>query len=1023
MSNSSSPTLLSVTATGNNTITLHFSEAMEAGSGNLIISGGHSQTYMTKDGLATRIVGASDTRPVAASDSQVSYSGSDVIITLGTALKQGLTYSVTMGNNVLRTAADDTGFHGVTSTSQFFFTTTATPHSAPTATVDAAIHFTDSGASSSDYVTSWDSQTVTGTYTGTLGASDFVQVSLDNGASWHKASISGNSWSYGGTLDWTNLGNGNQDSTFSSKILARVSNTYTLNSGTVSQAYTYDHQSPSAPSGDSVALSSDSGSSASDHITNVASQTISGTIAGLSGTANTVQISMSNGDTWQDATVSGNNWNAAVTLNQLGKVLVRVVDLAGNASASAASYYDYTTGVSLNGHALTLLSDFDTGTSHTDQLTKSLSHVTLAVAGVTGLNIGDRIELVDTNHGSAVVGYYTIQSTDLDGYGVLGVTTGKMHNGGGDIQFQNITPDSLADGLHVLAARITDVAGNVSSDLSDTLSVTIDTSVASMASVTPQLAHTSTDDTGNSSTDNLTNNAAPTVSAQLSAVAGLVEGDIIKLLDGGTVVGSHTITASELDGTGHISAASTDIALSSSLNGDGAHSLTLRVDDAAGNTGIVSSTPLVVTLDRDAPTIVSSTPGQATPASLTDLVMVFGEQVYISSGAFVTLHSDAQTPDVDIPISASNLTVNGTTLTIHLPGTLDASTHYTVTMSGTIGDAAGNYSVYGDIHLFDFTTDDPTPAVPPHIEPAATTAFSGTDTSFSGSFYSEGSGNDVQVSFDGTIWHNATKTPGSTNHYDWSYSGSTTTHDLRVRLVDNAGAAQTYLDQGVSDYGNTVLHFGSSGDDTINVSGANAIVYSGLGSDTITVGDSAHVTTAGGYTTVLAGSDATVYAGGIQSGVVVGSHATVELAGSGSTVQATGDNLLLTVDNGGSHSIVLDSLNVRGITAGNGSETLNLTFSNTPFTLDSLHTTHAMTGIDLINMMGSQNTITVDNSTDVSGLGVNTLYITGNLANTVTINASHWSKDVSPTGGYDVYHAIDNSAVTLLVGVNMGVTQ
>jgi hypothetical protein len=1020
MSSTPTPTLLSVTATGNNTITLHFSEAMTAGTGNLIISGGHSQTYMTKDGLATRIVGAHDTRPVSASDSQVSYSGTDVVIMLTTPLEAGLTYSVTMGNNVLRTVADDFGFHSISSTSQFFFTTTATPHSAPSATVDAAIHFTDSGASSTDFVTSWDTQVVTGTYTGTLGANDFVQVSLDNGASWHKASASGNTWSYSGNIDTANLGSG-QDSTFTSKILARVGNIYTLNSGTVSQAYTYDHQVPSAPSSSNFTLSSDSGTSSSDYITNVASQTIAGTIAGLSGSGLTVQISMSNGDTWDNATVSGNNWSAAVTLNQIGKVLVRVVDLAGNTSASSSPhYYDYATGVSLNGHALTLLPASDSGSFNDDHVTKAVSTVTLAVAGLTGLHIGDTIEIVDTSNGSTVVGHYTIKSTDLDGYGELGVSIGKPHNGGGDISNLNIPVDhTLDDGVHVLAAHVVDVAGNTGTAFSGNLSVTVDTSPASsMASVTPELVHTSTDDTGISSTDNLTKNASPTVSAHLSTVNGLLAGDVIKVLDGSTVVGSHTILAGELDGNGHISATSTDITLTTSLNGDGAHSLTLRVDDIAGNTGIVSSTPLIVTLDRLAPTIVSSSPGSTTDSTITELVVVFGEQVYISSGATVTLSNGTQAEDVEIPISAADLSTDGATLTIHLPGTLSAGTHYTVAMNGTIGDAAGNDTVNGDSLLFEFSTDDqPPPVVPvaPYIVPA--TVFTSSSTSFSGSFYSEDSSNKMQVSFDGTSWHDAVQTPIGGNFYTWGYEGALTTHDLQARIVDNGGTALPYL-----NYGNSVLHFGSSDNDTITDTASSAIVYSGLGSDTVTVGNSAHVTTGGDHTTIVAGDNATVVAGGTFTLVTVGSNATVALAGSGSTVQATGDGLLLAVSDGGSHSIVLPSLNVQGIVAGNGSETLNLTFNTTAFTLDSLHTTHAMTGIDIINMVGSFDSITVDGITDVTGLGVNTLYIAGDASTTVTVNLAHWTKDASPTGGYDVYHAVDNNAVTLLVGVNIGQT-
>src|SRR5207247_11440035 len=59
-----------------------------------------------------------------------------------------------------------------------------------------------------------------------------------------------------------------------------------------------------------TALSSDSGT-AGDFITNVASQTVSGTFTGSLGSGETIQVSADGGSTWVNATAGSGTWSAS----------------------------------------------------------------------------------------------------------------------------------------------------------------------------------------------------------------------------------------------------------------------------------------------------------------------------------------------------------------------------------------------------------------------------------------------------------------------------------------------------------------------------------------------------------------------------------------------------------------------------------------------------------------------------------------------------------------------------------------
>ena len=115
---------------------------------------------------------------------------------------------------------------------------------APTATVAITAIATDSGTSSSDYVTNDTTLTVSGTH-GPLGPGEKVQVSSDGGASWADVTTStASTWSYTDpTTHATSF-------TYQVRIVDAAGN---VGANTASQAVTIDTAAPTAPSITSIA--------------------------------------------------------------------------------------------------------------------------------------------------------------------------------------------------------------------------------------------------------------------------------------------------------------------------------------------------------------------------------------------------------------------------------------------------------------------------------------------------------------------------------------------------------------------------------------------------------------------------------------------------------------------------------------------------------------------------------------------------------------------------------------------------
>ncbi len=312
-----------------------------------------------------------------------------------------------------------------------------------------------------------------------------------------------------------------------------------------------DTTPPAAPSSPVMAAASDTGASDSDGITAATTPTFTGTAEAGS----TVTLYDTDGTTVLGSTIAtGGNWSitASAMIDGAHAVTAKATDAAGNTSiASSGLSVTIDTGAPGAPGTPVLATASDTGASNTDNLTNVTT---------------------PTFTGTAEAGS-TVTLYDTDGTTVLGSTIATGGN-------WSITASAMIDGAHAVTAKATDAAGNTSI-ASSGLSVTIDTG-APGAPGTPVLATAS--DTGASNTDNLTNVTTPTFTGTAEAGSTVTLYDT----DGTTVLGSTIATGGNWS-------------ITASAMIDGAHAVTAKATDAAGNTSIASS-GLSVTIDTARPT-------------------------------------------------------------------------------------------------------------------------------------------------------------------------------------------------------------------------------------------------------------------------------------------------------------------------------------------------------------------------------------------------------------------------------------
>ncbi|MET3552384.1 Ig-like domain-containing protein [Burkholderia sp. 567] len=358
---------------------------------------------------------------------------------------------------------------GNTSSATSFSFTLDTSVAAPGVALTA-----DSGSSATDHITNVGTLNLSGIETGAT-----VQYSVDNGAHW--------STSFGALEDLNN-------------VQVRQIDVAGNTSSATSLSFTLD-TSAAAPG---VALTTDSGTSATDHITNVGTLNLSGIETGA-----TVQYSVDNGA----------HWNTSFSAVQgVNNVQVREIDIAGNTSSATSFSFTLDTSAAAPGVALTT----DSGTSATDHITN------VGTLNLSGIETGATIQ-------------YSIDN-------------GAHWN----------TSFSAVEGLNNVQVRQIDVAGNTSSATS--LSFTLDTSAAA-----PGVALTT--DSGSSTTDHVTNVGTLNLS-------GIETGATVQYSIDNGAHWNTTFSATE-----------------------GVNNLQVRQIDIAGN--ISNATSLSFTLDTTAPSTLS----------------------------------------------------------------------------------------------------------------------------------------------------------------------------------------------------------------------------------------------------------------------------------------------------------------------------------------------------------------------------------------------------------------------------------
>ncbi|MRW82873.1 DUF4214 domain-containing protein [Pseudoduganella sp. FT26W] len=397
-------------------------------------------------------------------------------------------------------------------------------------------------------------------------------------------------------------------------------------------------------------FSQDTGSSGTDLITSVASQTVSGMLSAPLGAGESVQVSFDNGGTWDTASASSNSWSLGHTLTGSGVLQVRVIDTAGNYSTPTITPYAF------------------------DQ-----SPPTVTISSNVPTANGVEPAIISFTFSEAPVGFSGSDIFAAGGQmGALTPTSNPL------VYTATFTPTSgVASGSATIAVSgvYTDVAGNVGGAAAIP-SLQIDT-VAPTA-IAGGVSFLTDSGTPN---DLITNEPRQTLAGNLSAP--LVAGDVVQLsLDNG--VSWQNITTSVGD---------TSWSVTETLSGS-SH-VVVRVIDAAGNFSTEFSAPY--TIDATAPTVgISSSASSVSFGGTATITLTLSDPGVLVQGDVVVTGG-----------TITGFTGSGTTYTVTVTPPANSTTPITVNVSGGLfTDAAGNASQASVPFVLTVNTTPPPPPAP-----------------------------------------------------------------------------------------------------------------------------------------------------------------------------------------------------------------------------------------------------------------------------------------------------------------------
>ena len=489
-----------------------------------------------------------------------------------------------------------------------------------------------------------------------------------------------------------------------------------------------DTVAPSAPTAPTLTAESDTGSSASDQITNDRTPTFTGTAEAGS----TVTL-YSSGTLVGTAVATGGVYSITSSTLSAGTrtMTVRATDLAGNLGSSSAS-----TSISIDYTAPEepeyprLASASDSGRSSSDRITNDTTP-TFSGDGSSG-TVG-----VTLYAGGTAVGNSTASSSSY-----------------------TVTSSPLTDGVHSMTARVSDTAGNLS-EASSVRTVTIDT--VSLAPSAPVLAASS--DTGSSTSDGITNDTTPTFTGTNESLA------IVALYDVADQVGTRTTT-------------NATYSVTSSAMASGEHTVTTTATDVAGNLSPASEST-TITIDTTAPTAPSApvlTADSDTGTSSTDRITNDRTPTFTGTAEAdtnVTLFDSGNTTGDSVTATDGSYTATTSTL----------STGTRTITARTDPDVAGNVGISpGTTVTIDYTA----PSAPEYPTPtSASDSGRSSSDRVTNDTTPTFSGDSTTGAIGVTLYDGSTEVGGNTAS-SWSYTVTSSeladgVHSMTARVSDTAG--------------------------------------------------------------------------------------------------------------------------------------------------------------------------------------------------------------------------------------------
>jgi len=793
-------------------------------------SGSSATDFVTNDN--TLLVNANLSGTLASGETlQISIDGGATWHNSG--LLSGSTYQYDATANALADGSysfqtrvvDAAGNSGAVSTQNVLIDT-----SGPSASASISAISSDTGASASDYITSDHTLLINASLSGTLGSGDQLQISTDNGSTWHTASLLS-----GSTYQFDNSGTSLADGTYS--FQARVVDA-AGNPGVISSQQVVIDSSAPVQSISLNSLNPDTGASASDFITSANRLVLGGALGSALASGESVQVSLDGGATWLGATTSGTSWSYDNSVNALADgnytLQARIIDSAGN-SGVPVSHGLLVDSLAPTATATIAAISSDTGSSATDFIT--CDNTLLVNATLSGsLGSGESLQI------------------SLDN----GATWNTASLLGGSTYRYDATGSPLADGSYTFQARVVDTAGNAG--LSNTQAVVIDTSAPTSGNSVAVSNYTDNvlQQVGNFGNGTSTNDTTPQLNG---TVSGLQAGEVVQIFQGATLLGNASVSG----GTWSYQIGTL---------AEGAYSYTAAIVDSAGNKGTTSAV-FALTVDTTAPALSETITIAAVSSDTgTSGDFVTSDNTLLLSGTLGTTLAAGDIAQVSLDGGTTwlNATVSGSSWSYDNSANTLADGVYN--LKARVVDGAGNQGATANqILVVDTSAPTQSISIASISQDTGTSSsdFNTSDTTlvFSGGLSSAlGSGESVRISLDGgTTWHAATVS-GST----WSYDNTATSlangsYSVVAQVIDSAGnvgnsASQSVVVDSVAptasiSIGSITSDTGSSATDYITSD--NTLLFQGTLSAPLAAGEGVQFSIDGGSTYLVASVSGTTW--------------------------------------------------------------------------------------------------------------------------------------------------------------------